>query len=557
MSETSEEPYLSNNVNLNNFIGKGSENLPYVTTDMMVNLLANEEKLKNEDERWNFNKDNNSDHYSENNDRHSDHKQSEHKSKQHDNYSDDDIDKYTDKYTDKHSDRHSDKYSEKYSDKTDKTDEVPEVKKTKEQLKLEKLDMLRKLAELKDAGVPISKNYDMDSDYDTMKYEYEMHKSIRAKKNGINWMSSMTLNMIYGIEMLNDKYNPFDLKLTGWSKQINADMNDYYDVFGDLYEKYNKPGKKMAPELKLIFMISGSALRFCLQNALLGNIPSTASYMDSNPDLKEQLTKQAAADTQKNNKNGLNDYVQKQHDLITQQTKDLHFLKQKELEKLNRQKEEAMQQKYNSLQNKLQEQPKFNNPQPNQQYNQQQQPNQQYNQQPNQQQQYMPSNIQHIMTQQYAPFTQQLQQPNIQSQPSMRPPPNMPNMQNSQNMQATKDDIEELKKQQLINQYLLMQQMNKTDSESYASKSTKTSRSSKTSKSSSAPSKSLSKKDDSKYDNISQASSVEINPNIDNIIKQSKSKLEKVELLDHDEVSKSTISFGSKNKKGGGIKITF
>jgi hypothetical protein len=106
-----------------------------------------------------------------------------------------------------------------------------------------------------------------------MKYEYELHKNIRAKQNSVNWMSSLMLNCIYGIEILNEKYNPFDLKLKNWSEQINADINNYYDVFGEIYEKYNQPGKNMAPELKLVLMISGSALKFHLNKVAISNKP--------------------------------------------------------------------------------------------------------------------------------------------------------------------------------------------------------------------------------------------------------------------------------------------
>ena len=39
---------------------------------------------------------------------------------------------------------------------------------------------------------------------------------------------------------------------------MSADINSYYDVFGELYEKYSQPGKSVAPEIKLMMMVSGS-----------------------------------------------------------------------------------------------------------------------------------------------------------------------------------------------------------------------------------------------------------------------------------------------------------
>ena len=53
---------------------------------------------------------------------------------------------------------------------------------------------------------------------------------------------------------------PQFLNLQDWSKQMSADIKDYYDVFGELYEKYNRPGKSMPPELKLVLILSNILL---------------------------------------------------------------------------------------------------------------------------------------------------------------------------------------------------------------------------------------------------------------------------------------------------------
>jgi hypothetical protein len=212
---------------------------------------------------------------------------------------------------------------------------------------LKRLDMLRKLGELVQYGVKLSQNYNMNSDYFAMKYEYELHKNIRAKQNSVNWMSSLMLNCIYGIEILNEKYNPFDLKLKNWSEQINADINNYYDVFGEIYEKYNQPGKNMAPELKLVLMISGSALKFHLNNTLLSQNnkppPNLSQPEVQDPALLEQMRAKAAYDkikeeTTKNNEL-LKEKANKEHEQALKQMNDMMFLQNKKLE-LQKQEEE-------------------------------------------------------------------------------------------------------------------------------------------------------------------------------------------------------------------------
>jgi len=195
---------------------------------------------------------------------------------------------------------------------------------------LKRLDMLRKLGELVQYGVKLSQNYNMNSDYFAMKYEYELHKNIRAKQNSVK----------------NEKYNPFDLKLKNWSEQINADINNYYDIFGEIYEKYNQPGKNMAPELKLILMVSGSALKFHLNNTLLsqGKPPSNLQRSEEqNPELLEQMRAKAAYDkikeeTFKNNEL-LKEKANKEHEQAIKQMSDMMYLQNKKLE-LQKQEEE-------------------------------------------------------------------------------------------------------------------------------------------------------------------------------------------------------------------------
>jgi len=222
---------------------------------------------------------------------------------------------------------------------------------------LKRLDMLRKLGELAQYKVKLSQNYNMNSDYFTMKYEYQLHTNIRAKQNFVNWTSSLMLNCIYGLEILNEKYNPWELKLTGWSEQINADITNYYDVFGEIYEKYNKPGKSMSPELKLILMLGGSALKFHLNNVALSNklgIPNptfngitnglangsgpmgSSSMPNQDSKMIEQMRQQAALDRMREENKKQTEALQKkseaEHEVAAKQMQDMLLLQQKQTE---------------------------------------------------------------------------------------------------------------------------------------------------------------------------------------------------------------------------------
>ena len=44
--------------------------------------------------------------------------------------------------------------------------------------------------------------------------------------------------LITGIEFLNGKFDPFDIKLDGWSESVNENISDFDEVFEELSEKY-------------------------------------------------------------------------------------------------------------------------------------------------------------------------------------------------------------------------------------------------------------------------------------------------------------------------------
>ena len=210
---------------------------------------------------------------------------------------------------------------------------------TEEEEMLAKLDMLRKLGELTQYGVTLSQNYSMNSDYKAMKYEYELHRSIRDKHNGIKWLSNMMLNVCYGLELANEKFDPFGFQLKGWSEQMNDDVGDYYDVFGELYEKYFKSGTPIPPEIKLMFMISGSAIKFHLAHAYLSNIPNLGDMLSKNPALAQKLQEQNAekvrAAHQKQNES-FNNSRNNLHETAKKQAEDIQMLRDKQKEHMNR-----------------------------------------------------------------------------------------------------------------------------------------------------------------------------------------------------------------------------
>ena len=162
-----------------------------------------------------------------------------------------------------------------------------------EEIQKAKFDLICKFERLRDKGVKIPKMFSMSSDYDEMKYEYERLLHQRKMDNSVKMQRRMLITFVSGTEWLNGRFDPFDIKLDGWSESIHEGIGEYDDVFEELYEKYQGSGS-MSPEIRLAFMVAGSAFMYHLQNSMFkSSIPSAEEVMRQNPDLQRQF--QAAA----------------------------------------------------------------------------------------------------------------------------------------------------------------------------------------------------------------------------------------------------------------------
>jgi hypothetical protein len=166
---------------------------------------------------------------------------------------------------------------------------------TKEELLREKFKYIKKLEDLEKKGIRLTKKYDMESSLSEMKGEYETHVEERERRNSVKFQGKMLMACITGLEFLNNKFDPFDLKLDGWSEQVSENIDDYDEIFGELHEKY-KSKAKMAPELKLLFQLGGSAIMLHMTNTMFKSaMPGMDDIMRQNPELMQQFTQAAVS----------------------------------------------------------------------------------------------------------------------------------------------------------------------------------------------------------------------------------------------------------------------
>ena len=190
----------------------------------------------------------------------------------------------------------------------------PIFKMSPQDIKNEKIDLIYKFKRLENQGIKATMNYNMNSQLDDMRNEYIKLKKQRETENAIKFQRKMLMACITGIEFMNGKFDPFSVKLDGWSESMNEGIDDYDEVFEELHDKYGGKGE-MAPEIRLIFMIAGSAFMFHLTNTMFKtSLPGMDDILKQNPELMQQFAS-AALNTPKS------DHTQKPSNHTTRDTR--------------------------------------------------------------------------------------------------------------------------------------------------------------------------------------------------------------------------------------------
>lgn len=129
-------------------------------------------------------------------------------------------------------------------------------------------------------------------------------KEQRDIHNSVKFQRKMMMALVTGVEFVNTKFDPFDVKLDGWSESVHENVNDYDEIFEELHEKH-KEKAKMAPEAKLFFSLAGSAFMFHLTQSLFKTSPpAMADVMHQNPEMMKQFAQAAVGAQQQQQMNG-------------------------------------------------------------------------------------------------------------------------------------------------------------------------------------------------------------------------------------------------------------
>jgi hypothetical protein len=163
-----------------------------------------------------------------------------------------------------------------------------------EEEKKKKTELINKLQRLEQKGFPVTRRFTLDNSLDEIKSEYARLVDARQMETSIRFQRNMLMGLVTGLEWMNNKFDPFDLKLDGWSESVHENVEDYDDIFEELYDKYKERGQ-MPPEARLLFQLAGSGFMCHISNSFFrSKMPSAENIFKANPELAKQFTQAAA-----------------------------------------------------------------------------------------------------------------------------------------------------------------------------------------------------------------------------------------------------------------------
>ena len=189
--------------------------------------------------------------------------------------------------------RESDMFSNQQTASGPSINAMDENRLSPEEERKKKMDMINKLNRLQTKGYNLSKRFTMDNSMDEIQTEYDRLLDAKNLEASLRFQRQCLMGVVTGAEFLNSKFNPFDWELDGWSESVHENVEDFDEVFEELYDKYKNRGA-MPPEAKLLMSLVGSGFMFHMSNSFFR---SKVTNMDPNDIFRNnpQLAKQFAA----------------------------------------------------------------------------------------------------------------------------------------------------------------------------------------------------------------------------------------------------------------------
>jgi hypothetical protein len=169
---------------------------------------------------------------------------------------------------------------------------TPEQEATEKQKYLTKLRRLE-ANDIRGARMTMANSLsEIKAEHDKLTDSRNLEASIRFQRNAL-------MTFVTGVEMVNDRFGdklPVKPRLKGWSESVHTNVEDFDEIFEELYDLY-KDQAKMHPMIRLVGTLGVSATMYHLTNTMAERtgIPGMADLLNENPELQRQFAAAAAA----------------------------------------------------------------------------------------------------------------------------------------------------------------------------------------------------------------------------------------------------------------------
>ncbi len=161
-----------------------------------------------------------------------------------------------------------------------------------------KQELLTKISRL-DAREVTGQRMTMSNSLDEIKAEVDKRTDSRNLEASLRFQRNALMTFVTGLEMVNDKFGhrlPVKPRLKGWSESVHTNVEDFDEIFEELYDMY-KDKAKMHPLLRLAGTLGVSATMYHLTNTMAekSGIPGMADLLNEDPELQRQFAQKIAA----------------------------------------------------------------------------------------------------------------------------------------------------------------------------------------------------------------------------------------------------------------------
>ena len=158
---------------------------------------------------------------------------------------------------------------ERFKDEEKEQNDLEEYENaTPEYKKFLKFRLINKMADLsRNKGVIFTQNYNLNSDYMTMKAEYDYQVSLTVKKQAVKNYYNILLTVLKGLEFGNKKWDPLGIDLDGLTNNVEASKEELIDALGDFYNEHHATVGTASPIVRIGFIIVQAAVMTMITNA--------------------------------------------------------------------------------------------------------------------------------------------------------------------------------------------------------------------------------------------------------------------------------------------------